>query len=202
MSEAIQQLAAWTTHNAVRRLDHAQRDFAAMEWSDGAGQADPLDQTTLIHGAHQVEDEWQILAGGFYQDPETRELRLAPFLVYPGKIVAPYVTTGILPPANSFLLLRVTYGLSPVTYPALSDAGQSTTGWNGRINSTAVLLFWHPRNQPLPANSVFPSSYSNSMPPGNNFIWHASLGYTDSGSAFTRSISEIESVCGQFIPPF
>jgi hypothetical protein len=201
MSEAIQQLAAWTTHNALRRLDHAQRDFAALEWSDGAGSTDPLDQTTLIHGAHAVEDEWQILARGFYQDSETLELRLAPFVVYPGKIVAPYVTTGIVPPADSLLVLRISYGLSPVNYPALTPEGLGTSGWNGRINSTATVLLWHPTNQPLPANNIFPSGYTNSMPAGNNFVWHASLGQTDSRRAFTRSIIGLDSVCGQLIPP-
>jgi len=201
MNDAIQQLAAWTTHNAVRRLDHAQRDFAALEWSDGAGQSDPLNQTTLIHGAHEVEDEWQILARGFYQDPETLELQLAPFVVYPGKIVAPYVTSGIVPPANMRLVLRISYDLSPVTYPAQAGGGQSTTGWNGGINSTETALMWHPLNQALPPNQIFPGVYSNSMPPNNRFVWHGTLGSTDSAKAFTRSISDLEFTCGQLIPP-
>lgn len=204
MSNAIQQLAAWTTHNAVRRLDQAQRDFTALEWSDGAGQADPLNQTTLIHGAHEVEDEWQILARGFYQDPDTLELRLAPFVVYPGKIVAPYVTSGIVPPADSRLILRITYSLSSVTYPAQTENGQDNTGWNGAITSTETALIWQqPARESMPPNQIFPGVYSNAMPPNNKFIWHCSLGSTNAAKVFTRhGTSDFQVVCGQLIPPF
>ena len=123
MISDLDQLQSWTTELEIRRADRAQQDFGAMAWAVGAAGGDvaascpELAQTTSIHGADPVTDEWQELAeNGFLQDPVTRELRLMPITVYPGIVLAPWVETAVIPPPDSVLWVTITWQTGSTTF--------------------------------------------------------------------------------------
>ena len=203
MSDELDNLNAWSAGNRLRRADNALRDFSPAAWNDGAGSDSPLDQTTLVHAGVNILDEWQLIENtGFYQDADDRTLRLLPFVVYPGIIVAPWVRSGPVPPASKALWLVMEYQLGSVTYPAVTSNGQATTGWNGSILSASARLEWG--EDDTRENQTFPSTYNDSMPPNNTFIWNARLGATDARGLFKRisGDGEIRYTCGQLMPPF
>jgi hypothetical protein len=195
MTDPTTDLAAWKASNDVRRVDEANRFFGPTQWGDGAGSAHPLSQTTEAHGAYEVEDEWQMLeAHGFYQR-EDGNLRLMPLVVYPGVVLAPYVETYTLAPPNAALWLVIAHQLGSTSYPT-----SGKEGWNGQILATKAVLEWG--TQEPRTNQIFPGNYDNSLPPNNAFIWNGRIGTTDAKGKFTRFSGDLDTTCGQFIPPY
>jgi len=199
MTQELADLEAWQAANAVRRVDEQQRFFGATPWADGAGQSKPLNQTTEVHGAYEITDEWAMLAAhGFYQAEDGR-LRLMPVLVYPGVVLAPWVRDYTVPPPNAFLWLTIEHGLGTAKYPT-SDPERPNIGWNGQIVATRARLEWgsgEPREQ-----QIFPGVYANSMPPASTFIWHQIIGYTDASGRYAPLNDSPTLVAGFYCPPY
>lgn len=204
MNDDLHNLQAWSTQRTVQRANIAQREFAATPWADGAGDLDnapELSQTTLVHGAHVIVDEWAVLQQQrFLQNPDDRTLRLAPIVIYPGIVLAPWVESGPPTPANKALWIVAKYRLEPARYPGTTPEDEATFGWSGGILGTEAVFEWGERDSR--ENQIFPGLYTNSMPPGNVFVWNFRIGVTDAAGNFTLSGGNLISTCGQYIPPF
>lgn len=200
MTDQAADLNAWIATNTVRRLDEQNRFFGATAWADGASSARPLNQTTEVHGAYEITDEWAMLeADGYYQAEDGR-LKLAPVLVYPGVVLAPWVEGYTVPPRSAFLWLTIEHVLGTARYPT-ADPERPDTGWSGQITSTRGRLEWgsgeHREQQ------IFLGGYKNSMPPASTFIWHQIIGSTDAGGRYTpQSLSSPTYVAGFYCPPY
>ena len=200
MNAQLTDLRAWKASNDVRRLDEQHRMFGALPWNDGAGVDQPLNQTTDVHGAHQITDEWsQLEVDGFYQRDDG-SMRLMPVVVYPGIVLAPWVEAFVTPPKDAALWLVIEHVLGSATWPASEASNPSTTGWNGQITATRAWLEWGTRD--IRENQIFPDLYTNSMPKNSTFIWRQRIGFTDAAGRFSPFEKYHNLVAGQYCPPY
>ncbi len=195
MISDLDQLQSWTTELEIRRADRAQQDYGAMPWTVGAAGGDvaadcpELAQTTSIHGADPVTDEWQeLVINGFLQDPTTKEFRLMPITVYPGIVLAPWVENATVPPPSSVLWVTITWQTGSATFP--NRAGPQ---WDGSIQSATAVMFWAPAGQEY--------TDGNARSPTQVFF-NGRIGSTDAGGLFTLDDSEVQftDTCGQIAP--
>lgn len=141
---------------------------------------------------------------GFYQDAAGR-LQLPPLAFWPSVFLMDGYDekSATVPPKDSRLIAAVSYVLGSTGYPGNDSQGAPITriGWSGAVNSTQVQLTWAKNTEPVPPNVIFLSTYANSMPPQDTFVWHFVIGSTDGAGAFTLNPSA-DRIGGLFIPPF
>ena len=208
----LEQHQLWAARNLVRRADMAAEAFGATGWMGSAAWVKDWAHSNAvasqIHGAGSATDEWQFLAnGGHWQDPETRELRMGPFILYPGVVLAPLVEEGIVPQPNHQLWVRVSCKLGSASfYTPPSDKGPGSTHiqWDGTILDTEGQFIWAPKDKDLAKGNTYIERHGDTfMPPGNILTRYAVIGFTDRDGIYERSeIFGLREACGMWAPPF
>ena len=212
MNAAIDQLQLWTTQNLLRRADQVNEGLGATGWLG------PLPVTAVtggstdssVRGGDPVIDEWQVMEQqGFYQEPDTGELRLMPVLVYPGIVLMPWLERPMVPQPQQILWVEIRYWVAGTTFqhpPGKDGPVKSTTGWDGVISHASAKLIWAPWDRDLLDGAVrMHIGYQGELPPGGVFVWYGMIGGTDAAGNYGTTGyqgSYLQNVCGQWVPPF
>ena len=203
MNADIDQLTLWTTRNIVRRVDLIHEQLGAAGWSG----VPPVpakhggDAQSQVRGGFGVLDEWdQMKYGGFSQNDDTKLLRLAPFFVYPGVMLAPWVEDGLVPKPNSSLWVKATYTMNSEVFTLRN--GKTATGWDGMLNDAQAVFTWVGADYDMTiSNTELTWGDVLQAPPDGLFIRYGQVGIADEKANYAPAdMSGWKPVCNMWAP--
>lgn len=196
---------AWKAANDLRRADTRLRDLGQQAVGN-PGVAPPghdlVNVDDPVQGDTPVTDPLLILErDGFWQG-EDGSLMLRPFFFWPGVVRHVHPVGGMIKPAPKMRLwARWTLRLLATQWQKFD--GSTARGWSGGVSGADVTLIWSPAGVSLtPQNVIFPSTYTDSMPPGDTLVFHDILGGTDADGRWDITNNIVDQFNGIFIPSF